>query len=379
MPPAQSWQGFPAQGPPQAYASGPGGPRQPKRGKVIALSAIAVAVVAAVTVTAVVLLGGDESGGDAARGNGQPPGEAGIPAYEPENTAEAHSTAEWDQPLPLPVDTECAWTDDAMPDMERLGFARAGVSGTGCQFIKQDENTVVQVRTYQPYNEVTQDSQLMEPVEVAGLTGRKYDFGYSEDSTHCSVELDVRSLGSLAVDGYARDDGGDRDAHCDMALSAAEALAARYVPLAGGTPHPDAPQGPPDDALAGGTACDVVGTSVVYFGISSEGGRQESDERGDLCRFEEGDLSLDALVTAESTGLAGLPATEGATVTETSLGPLPLRTEQTPDRCVVSAEFGNGQVLSLDLGSTAGEAGPATCLAGRVVLAETALSALGAL
>ncbi|MEU3269611.1 hypothetical protein ABZ639_02130 [Saccharomonospora sp. NPDC006951] len=343
------------------------------------MSAIAVAVVAAITVTAVVLIGGDESGGNAAGETGQPQGESSIPAYEPENPAEAHSTAEWDQPLPLPVDAECGWTDDAMPDMERLGFARAGVSGTGCQFIKDDENTVVQVRTYQPYNAVSQDSQLMEPVEVAGLTGRKYDFGYSEDSTHCSVELDVRSLGSLAVDGYARDDGGDRDAHCDMALSAAEALAARYVPLAGGTPHPDAPEGPPEDLLAQGTACDVIGTSPVYFGISSEGGRQETDDRGELCRFEEGGLSLDALVTAEPAGLAGLPAKEGTTVTEASLGSLPLRTEQTPDRCVVSAEFGNGQVLSVDLGSAEGEADPATCFVGRVVLAETALTGLGAL
>jgi hypothetical protein len=303
------------------------------------------------------------------------------PSTDDPGDASGFSTAPLDQPLPLPTNKGggegCGWLESTLPQLRSLGAVKVESTSSGCQF-ELDNGQGVQVFLFGPYNRMTQDTALLRPVEIAGIKGRTVAFD-GPPVTFCSVELDVRAYASLKVDGYelSSDEAGDREAHCEIAKRFAEVIAKLYVPLAGGTPWPQTNQKPADDLLAKTEPCEAIRfTDVFYSGISSgrDSGRADRTELGPTCQYQDGFATATVQIVTGTGGLAQLPKRAGAQLKESSFGTLPGRTEQTADACLLSVQFGNGQVLQLEFKPKNQRDYPATCQLAQVVMASAMTS-----
>ncbi len=282
--------------------------------------------------------------------------------------------------MPLPTrksSNACGWLESALPDMRPLGAVAVEDSASGCQ-VELSNGQGAQIHLYGPYNRITEDTSLLQPVDVAGVKGRVYVFD-PPPVTFCSVELDVRAFASLKVDGYelAGDEAGDRDAHCELAKRIAEVIAKRYVPLAGGTPWPHTRQQPADDVLSRTAPCEAVRfTDTNYVGISGgrDSGHAGSTALGPTCQYESDFASATVQIVTAKTGLAQLSPHSATSVEDTTFGVLPARTEQASDRCWLSVQFGNGQVLQLEFTPHHDRDRAITCAAAKVIMASAMAS-----
>jgi hypothetical protein len=298
------------------------------------------------------------------------------PRYDEPPDRGGFSTQPWDQPLPLPTrqsGNACGWLESALPALQPLGAVSVEDRASGCQFALSNGQGA-QVHLYGPYNRITEDTALLQPVDIAGIKGRVYVFD-PPPSIFCSVELDIRAYASLKVDGYelSSDEAGDRQAHCELAMRVAEVIAKRYVPLAGGTPWPQTRQQPADDVLSRTEPCETVRfTDVNYGGISSgrDSGRQGSTVLGPTCQYQSDYASATVQIVTATTGLAQLPQHSGTRGQDTAFGVLPARIEQAADRCWLSVQFGNGQVLQLEFTPNRARDYPITCMAAKVIMAS---------
>ncbi|QWF77718.1 hypothetical protein [Amycolatopsis sp. CA-230715] len=371
--PQQQWQQPPGhqQWPqqPYPYQQRPQFPPKPprRRGPIIGIAVAAVVVIAATTVTLVLTLGGDKDGGGQQAAG---PGEGGSEYTAPADGS-GYDTADWDQPLPLPLgENRCAWQKDAVPEIGALG---GGVTDfkdntSGCQFLLADGNTIVQVRETGPYNRISQDTSVLEPAQFAGVPGRVYAFTY-EKHTGCSALLASRSAAVPAVDISTKDKGGDQKQHCELAKKAMEVVANKYVPLAGGTPASGTVQEVPANALQGKNACDLAKAGASYIGVESKSAQEGTDPLGSTCKLDGSDTTASAKLTT-STALDAVPPVPGAKATNGKLGTYPLRMEQEPAKCTLSLDLGGGKVFQLAMGPKDGQPVNITCQAGRVALAN---------
>ncbi|GAA1948271.1 hypothetical protein [Amycolatopsis minnesotensis] len=355
---------------PHPYQRQPQFPPQPppprrRRGPVIAIAAAVVVVIAATAVTLVLTLGDKDDGGQQAAAPGETSSEYTAPA-----DGSGYDTADWDQPLPLPIgENRCAWQKDVVQEIGALG---GGVTDfkdntSGCQFLLGDGNTIIQVRATGPYDRISQETGVLEPAQFAGVPGRVYAFTYSKH-TGCSALLASRSVAVPAVDISTKDKGGDQKQHCELAKKAMEVVAKKYVPLAGGTPASGAVQEVPAKAFEGKTACDLAKAGAVYLGVESDSAKEGTDPLGSTCTLDGATTTASAKLT-KSTTLDGVPPVPGAKATNSKLGSYPLRMEQEPAKCTLSLDYGGGHVFQLSMGPKDGKPVNITCQAGRVAMA----------
>lgn len=367
--PHQQWphpqQQWPQQ--PYPYQQQPQFPPQPpkrRRGPIIGIAVAVVVVVAATTVTLVLTLGGKDDGGQQAAGPGTDSSE-----YTAPGDGSGYDTADWDQPLPLPLgENRCAWQKDLVPEIGALG---GGVTDfkdntSGCQFLLADGNTIVQVRETGPYNRISQETGVLEPGQFAGVPGRVYAFTYDKH-TGCSALLASRSAAVPAVDISTKDKGGDQKQHCELAKKAMEVVAKKYVPLAGGTPASGTVQEVPASVLQGKSACDLAKSGGTYIGVESKSAQEGTDQLGGTCTLDGSATTASAKLTT-STALDAVPPVPGAKATNGKLGSYPLRMEQEPAKCTLSLDFGGGKVFQLAMGPKDGQPVNIICQAGRVAL-----------
>jgi hypothetical protein len=324
----------------------------------------AIVAVVAVTVTVVVLLRGE--------GGAQAGGQS-IPDYQAPANGGGYDTAEWDQPLPLAVG-DCSWQQDAAPALSALGggVVEYRITQSGCQFVLSDRNTILQVHVLGAYNRIDEATGVLRPAQFAGVPGRLYSYSRGTTSDMCSSTLATRSIAVPSIDAYTTNHSGDQNQHCDLAARAAEILARRYVPLAGGTPAAGTAQRQPTGALNGKPACDLARAASAFLHVKAEAGRSGMVALGSTCDYDDPSTLVSALLTQGTPRLAGVPLVPGARVTNTRLGFYPLRMEQEPAKCTLSLEFDDGHVFQLATGPKDGTPTSITCLAGRVALAEVA-------
>jgi hypothetical protein len=278
--------------------------------------------------------------------------------------------------MPLPTNmggAACGWMESTLPLLRPLGADKFEATASGCQF-ELNNGQGVQINLFGPYNRIIQDTALLRPVEVAGVKGRTFAFD-GPPVTFCSVELDIRAYGALRVDGYelAGDEAGDREAHCELAKRVAEVIVKRYVPLAGGTPWPQTRQKPADDLLAKTAPCEAVRfTHMVFGGISSgpDSGRADHTALGPTCQYQSDYATATVQIVTATGGLAQLPKRAEARAKDSMFGALPARTEQTADACLLSVQFGNGQVLQLEFKPTHERDKRTACMSAQVILAS---------
>ncbi|WP_181770417.1 DUF3558 domain-containing protein [Amycolatopsis pittospori] len=307
-------------------------------------------------------------------------GESKYPQYKPPADGSGFSAQVLDQPLALPVvqsDEGCAWQDSIKAELQPLGLVSTKASLSGCQFVFPN-NKGAQVHAYHPYGWVTQDSPVMEPVEIAGFKGRTYAFD-PEPATFCSVNMDVRAYASIAVDAYdiGSDEGGVRAEHCELAKKVAEVVLKKFVPLAGGKPAPGTVQEPPAEALKDADVCEVVKfTHANYAGVNAgrEGAQKGESPLGPTCTHEVAYAKVVGMYTTGTGGLEAVPPKAGADVRNGKFGTLKARFEQTEETCALSVQLGNGQVVQVDFVGKKKEAMSRTCVSAQLVLSVSVLS-----
>jgi len=313
---------------------------------------------------------------------GSAPGasDAKYPRYQPPSDGSGFSDQVLDQPLALPAtqgEGGCGWLDSIKPEMQPLGLVSTKGVLSGCQFVFPN-NKGAQVHAYSPYSWITQDSAVMEPVEIAGIKGRKYAFD-PEPVTFCSVNMDVRAYASIAVDAYDvdSDEAGNRAEHCELAKKVAEVVVKKFVPLAGGTPAQGTVQEPVPDALANADICEIVKfTHANYAGVNAgrEGAQKGETSLGPTCTHEVPYAKVVGMYTNGVGGLEALPPKAGAEVRNEKFGSLKARYEQTAETCALSVQLGNGQVLQVDFIGKKKEAMSRTCVSARLVLSVSMLA-----
>ncbi|HET6286284.1 MAG TPA: hypothetical protein VFG15_06000 [Amycolatopsis sp.] len=302
-------------------------------------------------------------------------GEAKYPKYDPPADGSGFSAQVLDQPLALPVkqgEEGCDWLDSIKPDLQPLGLVSTKGTLSGCQFVFPG-NKGAQVHAYSPYSWITQDSPVMEPVEIAGIKGRLYAFD-PEPATFCSVNMDVRAYASIAVDAYDvdNDEGGVRAEHCELAKKVAEVVLKKFVPLAGGKPAPSTVQEPPAEALKNADICEVVKfTHANYAGVNAgrEGAQKGESPVGPTCTHEVPYAKAVGMYTTGTGGLEAVPPKQGADVRDGKFGLLKARYEQTEETCAVSVQLPNGQVVQVDFIGKKKEAMKRTCVSAQLILA----------
>lgn len=261
-----------------------------------------------------------------------------------------------DQPLPLPVtnldEASCSWLDDALPALAPLGLKYANGTASGCQFGAGDEVVdtrpeIIQVWLASPYDEnIDGPTTMEEKIEVAGLPAQRYQFEYGkdEDPTFCTVEVDVRAMAALSVDGFNHRDnpGTDNKGTCEIATKAAEILVRKYVPLAGGTPFRLTAQRPDDERLTGLEPCGLVRNSIFTPVLDDDASTSETD-LGSTCTYEDEYGTVRELIAEETHSLDDLPPLlEGSQQSTFSFGgEFPARQEWTDDGCAVAIETGD--------------------------------------
>ncbi len=332
-----------------------------------------------------VLLAGCASSidGKAFREGGAPAagsGDSGLPQYKPPADGSGFSDQPLDQLLGIPAvqgEDGCDWIESFKADLQPLGVTGTKAVFSGCQF-EFPNNKGAQVHAYGSYGWITQDSPVMEPVEIAGVKGRKYAFDEAP-VTFCSVNMDVRAYASIAVDAYdtTSDEAGNRDEHCELAKKVAEILLKKYVPLAGGTPWPSTVQEPVADTLKNADICEVVKfTHTNFAGINAgrEGAQKGESPLGPTCTHEVAYAKAVGMYTTGTGGLEAVPPKQGAEVQAAKFGPLKARYEQTAEACAVSAQLSNGQVVQVDFIGKKKESFDRTCVSAQLILAVSMLA-----
>ncbi|MFD6068477.1 DUF3558 domain-containing protein [Amycolatopsis lurida] len=303
-----------------------------------------------------------------------------FPRYTPPADGSGFSDQVLDQPLALPVEQGeegCDWLESIKPDLQPLGLVSTKGTLSGCQFVFPN-NKGAQVHAYSPYSWITQDSPVMEPVEIAGIKGRTYAFD-PEPATFCSVNMDVRAYASIAVDAYDvdNDEGGTRAEHCELAKKVAEVVLKKFVPLAGGTPAPSTVQEPPAEALKNADICEVVKfTHANYAGVNAgrEGAQKGEGPLGPTCTHEVPYAKAVGMYTNGTGGLEAVPPKAGAEVRNGQFGTLKARFEQTAEACALSVQLSNGQVVQVDFVGKKKEAMPRTCVSAQLILSVSMLA-----
>lgn len=306
-------------------------------------------------------------------------GDTKYPQYKPPADGSGFSNQPLDQPLALPAkrgDEGCDWLEAIKPDLQPLGLVSSKPEISGCQFVFPN-NKGAQVHAYNPYGWITQDSPVMEPVEVAGIKGRTYAFD-AEPVTFCSVNMDVRAYASIAVDAYdiSGDEAGVRDEHCELAKKVAEVVLKKFVPLAGGKPWQSTVQEPPAGVLENADICEVVKfTHTNFAGVNGgrEGAQKGAGPLGPTCTHEVPYAKVVGMYTTGTGGLAAVPPKQGADVRTGKFGTLNARYEQTEETCAVSAQLSNGQVVQVDFIGKKKEAMDRTCVSAQLILAVSML------
>lgn len=249
-------------------------------------------------------------------------GDTKYPQYKPPADGSGFSNQPLDQPLALPAkrgDEGCDWLEAIKPELQPLGLISSEPELSGCQFVFPN-NKGARVHAYSPYSWITQDSPVMEPVEIAGIKGRKYAFDEAP-VTFCSVNMDVRAYASIAVDAYdiGSDEAGIRDEHCELAKKVAEVVLKKFVLLASGTPWQSTVQEPPADALKNADVCEVVKfTHANYAGVNAgrAGAQKGESPLGPTCTHDVPYAKAVGMYT-NTTGTGGLdavPPKQGADV-----------------------------------------------------------------
>ncbi|MBE1576230.1 hypothetical protein ACFORH_04330 [Amycolatopsis roodepoortensis] len=303
-----------------------------------------------------------------------------FPRYTPPADGSGFSDQVLDQPLALPVkqgEEGCDWLESIKPDLQPLGLVSTKGVLSGCQFVFPN-NKGAQVHAYSPYSWITQDSPVMEPVEIAGIKGRTYAFD-PEPATFCSVNMDVRAYASIAVDAYDvdSDEGGTRAEHCELAKKVAEVVLKKFVPLAGGKPAPSTVQEPPAEALKNADICEVVKfTHANYAGVNAgrEGAQKGEGPLGPTCTHEVAYAKAVGMYTNGTGGLEAVPPKAGAEVRNGQFGTLKARFEQTAESCALSVQLSNGQVVQVDFIGKKKEAMPRTCVSAQLILSVSMLA-----
>ncbi|ANN15162.1 hypothetical protein SD37_05475 [Amycolatopsis orientalis] len=313
---------------------------------------------------------------------GSAPGasETKYPKYKPPADGSGFSDQVLDQPLALPSrqgEEGCTWLDSIKPDLQPLGLISTKGVLSGCQFVFPN-NKGAQVHAYSPYSWITQDSAVMEPVEIAGIKGRTYAFD-PEPATFCSVNMDVRAYASIAVDAYDvdSDEAGSRAEHCELAKKVAEVVLKKFVPLAGGKPAPGTVQEPPAEALEDADICEVVKfTHTNYAGINAgrEGAQKGESPLGPTCTHEVAYAKAVGMYTTGMGGLEAVPPKQGAEVRNGMFGTLKARFEQTEETCALSVQLSNGQVVQVDFIGKKKEAMNRTCVSAQLILSVSMLA-----
>jgi hypothetical protein len=313
---------------------------------------------------------------------GSAPGasESKYPKYKPPADGSGFSDQVLDQPLALPSkqgEEGCDWLDSIKPDLQPLGLISTKGTLSGCQFVFPG-NKGAQVHAYSPYSWITQDTPLMEPVEIAGIKGRTYAFD-PEPATFCSVNMDVRAYASIAVDAYDvnSDEAGVRAEHCELAKKVAEVVLKKFVPLAGGKPAPSTVQEPSAEALKNADICEVVKfTHANYAGVNAgrEGAQKGESPIGPTCTHEVAYAKAVGMYTTGTGGLEAVPPKQGADVRNGKFGTLQARYEQTEETCAVSVQLTNGQVVQVDFIGKKKEAMSRTCVSAQLILSVSMLA-----
>ena len=210
-----------------------------------------------------------------------------------------------DQPMPLPPTSvrnfECEWMDEALPLLAPLNIRYANGTMSGCQMGAGDtSHEIIQVRLNGPYKSMSSPTVMLEPVEIAGLHGRKFLLDPPEDPTFCTVELDVGAYAAFTVDAFDHRDfapsAPDNSGNCELATKAAEILVKRYVPLAGGTPFDGTRQRPDDKDLRALAPCEFV-RNPIYSPVTVDDPKSTEESFGTSCTYEDDNGTLRELMT----------------------------------------------------------------------------------
>lgn len=210
---------------------------------------------------------------------------------------------------------------------------------------------IIQVRLNAPYRPIAQATEMHEPVEIAGLPGRVFLLSPVEDPTFCTVELDIRAYSSFIVDAYDHRDfapsAPDNSANCELAKKAAEILAKRYVPMAGGTPWKGTPQRPTEEQLRAVPPCEFV-QNPIFSPVIEDNPKTRQESWGTSCVYADDNGTLTELLTDGTGGLDDLPRQfDGGIVTDGTFGDYPARVEQAENSCSIAVETDDGQAAGV--------------------------------
>lgn len=282
-----------------------------------------------------------------------------------------------DQPMPLPpllADDACDWMDDALHDLAPLDLKDTHAAASGCMLgADGDRRELIQARLSGPYDRFTEPTDMLEPVEVAGLTGRLFRLADDDDPTGCSIQLDIRSYSAFTVDAFNDEASAsgetDDSANCELATSAAEILVRKYVPLAGGKPFRGTKQRADDETVGTLGPCEFVQTAV-YSPASDKDQTAGTADFGTTCTYTSQYGTLRELMTDGTGGLDDLPTQipDGET-TELTFGDYPARQEKSDKACLIAFETDSGRVLGADY--TNNEPATELCQVVRTVLASS--------
>ncbi len=160
-----------------------------------------------------------------------------------------------------------------------------------------------------------------------------------------------RAYSDLTVDAFNHENfpGSDNRANCELAAKAADILARRYVPLAGGKPFAGTAQRPDETVLAGLKPCEFV-TNPIYTPVIEDNPRTDTTDYGTSCTYQDDHGILRELISTGAGGLDGFPhQLQGGQVTARTFGAdYPARQERTDRECILAIETGDGQVFAVD-------------------------------
>src|SRR2546430_4999730 len=161
--------------------------------------------------------------------------------YRPARDGSGFSTEPFDQPDPVPNHywpgerDVCEWVS---PDLARAvgGTGEVTPTATGCN-VSLGGSELLELSAFGPYERLTDSTQFIRPVTVAGLQARERAFD-GQGKAECTLDLNTRSLTAIDVTAWnhGAPDRGDPEHRCVVARSAAEMIARRFVPPARGAP-----------------------------------------------------------------------------------------------------------------------------------------------
>lgn len=329
-----------------------GAQRRPPRGR-LAVLILAAAVVAGTTACDAVIDGVPVAAGSSPARTG-----AGADGrddrYQPLPDGRGFSDAPLDQPPPLPGMRWAGWTDPCAwlaPDLLATAGGRAPqFTALGCVFPAAppgDAPLLLQIGWTGAYSMDPGPVEWMRPVEVAGLQAREFARpGMKADQ--CGLHLNTRSTIMLTVVAYDADDDarGGHEPRCDVARRIGDAIARRYVPLAGGTPYAGTPTRPDADLLAA-PACDIVHEHVANA-ANLRGADPRPGRSGDGTTCTYASEYATATATLTDAPLDEKPPLDGSRPPEEhAIIGMPARLASDGQRCGVAIELDAAVVLHI--------------------------------